>query len=219
MNSKPKSLGKRAPKKASANKPTPSKAGANAAESEARLFKDQAAWWAWLDKNHTRSSGIWLRLTKKNSGLKSVTYAEALETALCYGWIDGHKRPESEQAWLQRFCPRSPKSIWSKINREKALALIESGKMKPAGHQAVEQARTNGRWESAYDSPSGASVPADFQAALDASRRADALFENLDRANRYAILFRLQTGKKPETRARNIQKFIAMLERGEKIHP
>ena len=219
MNSKPKSLDKRAPKKRSANKPTPTKAGANDADGKVRLFKDQVAWSGWLDKNHARSSGIWLRLAKKNSGLKSVTYAEALELALCYGWIDGHKRPESEQAWLQRFCPRSTKSIWSKINREKALALIESGKMMPAGQEAIEQARSNGRWESAYDSPSGASVPDDFQAALDASPRADAFFENLDRANRYAILFRIQTGKKPETRDRNIRKFIAMLERGEKIHP
>jgi uncharacterized protein YdeI (YjbR/CyaY-like superfamily) len=148
-----------------------------------------------------------------------VTYAEALKTALSYGWIDGQKRPEGDQAWLQRFCPRSPKSVWSKINREKALALIESGKMKSAGHKAVEQARSNGRWESAYDSPSGSSVSDDFQSALDASPRANAFFENLDRANRYAILFRTQTAKKPETRKRNIQKFIAMLERHEKIHP
>ena len=128
--------------------------GRDSTEGEARLFKDQAAWSAWLDKNHARSSGIWLRLAKKNSGLQSVTYAEALEAALCYGWIDGHKRPESDQAWLQRFCPRSAKSIWSKINREKALALIQSGRMMPAGHQAIEQAKSNGRWESAYDSPS-----------------------------------------------------------------
>ncbi len=185
----------------------------------ARLFKNQAAWSGWLDKNHARSSGIWLRLGKKNSGLKSVTYAEALEAALCYGWIDGHKRPESEEAWRQRFCPRSAKSIWSKINREKALALIESGRMMPAGHQAIEQAKSNGRWESAYDSPGAATVPDDFQAAMKSSPKAKSFFENLDRANRYAMLFRIQTAKKPETRVRNIQKFIAMLERGEKIHP
>ena len=185
----------------------------------ARLFKDQSAWSAWLDKNHRTCTGIWLRLAKKNSRLQSVSYAEALEAALCYGWIDGHKRPESEQAWLQKFCPRAAKSIWSKINREKALALIQSGRMTPAGHEAIAQAKTNGRWESAYDSPSRATVPEDFQTALNVNPRANAFFNNLDRANRYAILFRIQTAKKPETRARNIQKFIVMLERGEKIHP
>jgi uncharacterized protein YdeI (YjbR/CyaY-like superfamily) len=188
-------------------------------EAAARLFKNQSAWLAWLDKNHRSSGGIWLRLAKKNSGLQSVSYTEALETALCYGWIDGHKRPESEQAWLQKFCPRSAKSIWSNINREKALALIQKGRMAPAGHEAIEQAKTNGRWDSAYDSPSRASVPDDLQVALNANPQANAFFKNLDRANRYAILFRIQTAKKPETRARNVQKFIAMLERGEKIHP
>ena len=206
------------PKKTSARKPAPGKAVGNNTQADARLFKDQAAWSAWLDKNHERSSGVWLRLAKKNSGLQSVTYAEALEAALCYGWIDGHKRPESDQAWLQRFCPRSAKSIWSRINREKALALIKRGRMMPAGQQAIEQARSNGRWESAYDSPSRASVPDDFQAALKLSPKAKGFFETLDRANRYAILFRIQTAKRPETRARNIQKFVAMLERGEKIH-
>jgi uncharacterized protein YdeI (YjbR/CyaY-like superfamily) len=218
MSSKSKLSSSTTAKKVSANRPARSRAGANNTEGAARLFKAPAAWSAWLEKNHSRSSGIWLRLAKKNSGLKSLTHAEALETALCYGWIDGHKRAESEQAWLQRFCPRSAKSIWSKINREKALALIESGKMKPAGHEAIEQARRNGRWESAYDSPSRASVPHDFRTALGASPRANAFFENLDRANRYAILFRIQTGKKPETRTRNIQKFITMLERHKKIH-
>ena len=188
-------------------------------DTEARLFKNPSAWSAWLEKNHRTSAGIWLRLAKKNSGLRSVTYAEALEAALCYGWIDGPKRPDSEQAWLQKFCPRSAKSIWSKINREKALALIEAGRITPAGHEAIEQAKSNGRWESAYDSPSRATVPDDFQASLNASPGANAFFTNLDRANRYAILFRIQTAKKTETRARNVQKFINMLERHEKIHP
>jgi uncharacterized protein YdeI (YjbR/CyaY-like superfamily) len=196
-----------------------SKKGGKDTELTVRLFKNQSAWSAWLDKNHRTCTGIWLRLAKKNSRLQSVSYAEALEAALCYGWIDGHKRPESEQAWLQKFCPRSAKSIWSKINREKALALIQSGRMTPAGHEAIAQAKTNGRWESAYDSPSRATVPEDFQTALNVNPRANAFFNNLDRANRYAILFRIQTAKRPETRARNVQKFIAMLERGEKIHP
>lgn len=190
-----------------------------AVETEARLFKNQSAWLRWLEQNHRNSSGIWLRLAKKSSGLQSVSYAEALDVALCYGWIDGQKKPESDQAWLQRFCPRSAKSIWSKINREKALKLIASSRMMPAGHQAIEQAKSNGRWESAYDSPSGATVPDDFERALKASPKAKSFFENLDRANRYAVLFRIQTGKKPATRTRNIQKFIDMLERGEKIHP
>jgi uncharacterized protein YdeI (YjbR/CyaY-like superfamily) len=218
MSSKSKVSGNKTRKKTSASKPTLSKAGGNNTENEVRLFKNQAAWSGWLDKNHARSSGIWLRLAKKNSGLQSVTYAEAIDSALCYGWIDGQKRPESEQAWLQRFCPRSAKSIWSKINREKALALIKNGRMMAAGQQAIAEAKSNGRWESAYDSPSRAAVPDDFQAALKSSPTANSFFETLDRANRYAILFRIQTAKKPETRARNIQKFIAMLERGEKIH-
>jgi uncharacterized protein YdeI (YjbR/CyaY-like superfamily) len=199
--------------------PATKKAKAGDTQARVRLFKDQSAWSAWLEKNHRGSTGIWLRLAKKNSGLKSVTHAEALETALCYGWIDGHKRPESEEAWLQKFCPRSAKSIWSKINREKALALIEAGRMASAGHEAIEQAKSNGRWDSAYDSPNRATVPADFQVELDANPRANAFFQNLDRANHYAVLFRIQTGKKPETRARNVQKFITMLERNEKIHP
>jgi uncharacterized protein YdeI (YjbR/CyaY-like superfamily) len=210
--------GNKTRKKTSASKPALRKAGRNNTDREVRLFKDQAAWSGWLDKNHARSSGIWLRLAKKNSGLQSVSYAQAIDAALCYGWIDGQKRPESEQAWLQRFCPRSAKSIWSKINREKALALTKNGRMMAAGQQAIAEAKSNGRWESAYDSPSAASVPDDFQAALKVNLKANSFFETLDRANRYAILFRIQTAKKPEARARNIQKFIAMLERGEKIH-
>jgi uncharacterized protein YdeI (YjbR/CyaY-like superfamily) len=218
MSPKSKVSGNKTRNKTNSSKPALRKAGANNTESEVRLFKDQAAWSGWLDKNHARSSGIWLRLAKKNSGLQSVTYAQAIDAALCYGWIDGQKRPESEQAWLQRFCPRSAKSNWSKINREKALALTKSGRMMAAGQQAIAEAKSNGRWESAYDSPSRAAVPDDFQAALKVKPKAKSFFDTLDRANRYAILFRIQTAKKPETRARNIQKFIAMLERGEKIH-
>jgi uncharacterized protein YdeI (YjbR/CyaY-like superfamily) len=184
-----------------------------------RLFKSIDGWAAWLDKNHVSSTGLWLRLAKKSSNLSSISYKEALEVALCYGWIDGQKKPESGDAWLQRFLPRSSKSIWSKINREKALALIDAGEMKPAGHTAIETAKKNGQWEAAYDSPSNATVPNDFQAALDANPRAKAFFETINRTNRYAILWRIQTAKKPETRARRIGRFIAMLERGEKIHP
>ena len=189
-----------------------------AAAAPKRLFKDQKAWAEWLEKNHSRTGGLWLRIAKKDSGLKSVSYQEALETALCYGWIDGQKLPENERTWLQRFLPRSDKSIWSKINCEKALALIQSGRMKAAGLQAIEHAKTNGRWDSAYDSPSRASIPEDFAAALGGHPRAKEFFENLDRANRYAILFRIQNVKKAETRARKIKQFIEMLECHEKIH-
>jgi uncharacterized protein YdeI (YjbR/CyaY-like superfamily) len=157
-------------------------------------------------------------LAKKGSGLRSVTYGEALEIALCYGWIDGQKRGESEQTWLQRFLPRTEKSIWSKINRQKALALIANERMKAAGLEAVERAKKCGRWDAAYDSPKGAAVPSDFQAGLDESPRAREFFQALDGANRYAVLFRIQTVKKAETRARKIREFVAMLERGGRIH-
>jgi uncharacterized protein YdeI (YjbR/CyaY-like superfamily) len=187
--------------------------------SPARLFKSKQDWAAWLEKNHRKSAGLWLRLAKKGSPLRSVSYQEALEAALCYGWIDGQKRAESEQIWRQRFLSRSSNSIWSKINREKALALIASGEMKAAGLEAIENAKKNGRWDAAYDSPVGATEPSDFQAALDANPRAAAFFKTLDRANRYAVLWRIQTVKKAETRVRKIERFIGMLERGEKIHP
>ena len=183
-----------------------------------RLFKSRQEWVVWLEKNHVKSTGLWLRLAKKDAGLRSVSKKEALEVALCYGWIDGQGKPEDEKTWLQRFVPRSNKSIWSKINRKKALALIASGEMNAAGLAAIENAKKNGRWEAAYDSPSGATVPSDFQAALDGNPRAKAFFETLDRANRYAVLWRIQTVKKAETRARKIREFIGMLERKEKIH-
>lgn len=183
-----------------------------------RLFATQSAWAQWLEKNHRNSPGLWLRLAKKESSLQSLTYGEALEVAICYGWIDGQKRGESEQAWLQRFLPRSAKSIWSKINRDKAIGLIASRRMKVAGREAVEAAKKDGRWESAYDSPKGAKVPEDFQTALKASPKALKFFEDLDGANRYAVLFRIQTAKKAETRARKISEFVEMLERNETIH-
>jgi len=186
--------------------------------SPVKLFKSKQDWAAWMDKNHGKSTGLWLRLAKKGSRLRSVSYQEALEVALCYGWIDGQKRPENEETWLQRFVSRSSKSIWSKINREKALALIASGQMKASGLEAIENAKKNGRWDAAYDSPSGATVPADFQKALDANPRAAAFFRTLDRANRYAVLWRIQTVKKADTRTRKIEHFIGMLERKEKIN-
>lgn len=187
-------------------------------EKEIRLFAKPSDWEAWLAANHGSSQGVWLRLGKKGSGTRSVTHAEALEVALCYGWIDGQKLGESAQAWLQRFLPRSARSIWSRINREKAQALIATGRMQAAGHAAIDVAKKNGNWDAAYESPKAAAVPPDFQAALDANPQAREFFDALDRANRYAILFRIQTVKKPETRARKIQEFIHMLKRRERIH-
>ncbi len=182
-------------------------------------FHRQEEWVRWLGENHGSAKGVWLRIGKKSSSSPSVSYAEALDAALCHGWIDGQKRTDSAETWLQKFTPRGKKSIWSKINRDKALALIESGRMQPAGHREIERARKDGRWEAAYDSARTAEVPADLQAALDKNARANAFFKILDGANRYAILFRIQTVKKAETRARKIQQFVEMLERKEKIHP
>ena len=183
------------------------------------LFQRPKDWAAWLNKHHATSSGLWLRLAKKASGIKSVTYDEALEVALCYGWIDGQKKSYDETSWLQKFTPRVAKSIWSKINCAKAERLIESGQMKAAGLQAIERAKQDGRWEAAYDSPSKATVPEDFQVALDRNAQAQAFFATLNKANRYAILFRIQTAKKAETRAKRIEQFITMLEKQEKLHP
>lgn len=182
------------------------------------LFADQAAWIDWLAANHDSSTGLWLRLAKKGSSLHSASYAEALEAALCYGWIDAQKKPENKQTWLQRFTPRRPKSIWSKVNREKALALIKAGRMQPAGLEQVARAKKDGRWDAAYDSPGSAEVPEDLQAALNRNARAKAFFSTLDRANRYAILWRIQTAKKAETRARRIGQFVEMLAKHEKLH-
>jgi uncharacterized protein YdeI (YjbR/CyaY-like superfamily) len=184
-----------------------------------RLFATQAAWARWLETNHRKSAGLWLRIAKKGSGVRSVTYAEALEVALCYGWIDGQKRSDSKQLWLQRFVPRSARSIWSKINRDKAAALITSGLMKPSGLEAIEAAKKRGRWTAAYDFPKDSQVPADFQKALDANPEARDFFRTLDRANRYAVLFRIQTVKEPETRLRKIIEFVYMLKKHESIHP
>jgi uncharacterized protein YdeI (YjbR/CyaY-like superfamily) len=189
------------------------------AELPIKLFEDQAAWAAWLEQNHADAPGLWLQHAKKAADLTSVSYAEALDVALCYGWIDGQKKSYDDSSWLQKWTPRGAKSIWSKINREKALKLIERGDMQPAGLIQVERAKQDGRWEAAYDSHSTATVPDDLQAALDSNAEAGAFFATLNSTNRYAILFRIQTAKKAETRAKRIQEFIAMLERHEKLYP
>jgi uncharacterized protein YdeI (YjbR/CyaY-like superfamily) len=181
-------------------------------------FADAHAWSAWLRKHHESSTGLWLQLAKKGARVPSVTYAEALEEALCWGWIDGQRAPFDAEAWLQRFTPRGPRSIWSKINRDKAEALIASGRMQPAGHAAIAQAKENGRWEAAYDSQRSATVPTDLEAALEANPRAKTFFAGLDSANRYAILFRLHHATRPETRARKLHQYVEMLAKGERLH-
>jgi uncharacterized protein YdeI (YjbR/CyaY-like superfamily) len=182
-------------------------------------FESQSDWADWLKENHAKSSGVWLRLAKKNSGVKSVSYEEAIEEALCFGWIDGQKKAYDETTWLQRMTPRGPRSIWSKINRDKAEVLFAAGRLQLAGLQAIERARQGGQWDAAYDSQSGAAVPPDLQAELDKSKEARDFFATLNSINRYAILHRIQTATKPETRTRRIHKFIEMLKNGEKIHP
>ncbi len=181
-------------------------------------FERRKDWASWLKENHESSPGVWLQLAKKGSGLPSVSYDEAIEIALCFGWIDGQKRAHSGQFWLQNFTRRSGKSVWSKINKNKALALIKAGKMEPAGLREVDRAKSDGRWDLAYDSASTATVPNDLQSALDGNTRAGNFFATLDSRNRYAILFRIQTARKAETRAKKIAQFVQMLARHEKVH-
>ena len=181
-------------------------------------FSSRAAWEEWLAKNESDPDGLWLQLAKKGSGIESVTYAEALEVALCHGWIDGQKRSFDDDYWLQRFTPRRARSKWSKVNRAKALELIERGEMKPAGLREVELAKADGRWDAAYDRQGAATVPDDLQAALDANDSAREFFATLDSANRYAVLYRIQDAKRPDTRARRVEKYVAMLAAHQKIH-
>lgn len=181
-------------------------------------FEDGGAFESWIAAQPKGSAGVWLKLAKKGSGVASITYAEALDIALCHGWIDGLKRPLDDTFWLQRFKPRKPRSKWSKINCGKADALIVAGRMQPGGQAEIDQARADGRWDAAYAGQSSAEVPADLQVALDANAAAAAFFTALDKANRYAILFRIHDAKRPETRAARIAKFVGMLSRGERIH-
>jgi uncharacterized protein YdeI (YjbR/CyaY-like superfamily) len=182
-------------------------------------FATQREWENWLAENEGTSTGTWLRLAKKVAKQPALTYAQALESALCYGWIDGQKQAESEEYWLQRFTRRSAKSIWSKLNKDKVEALIAAGRMRPPGLQEIERAKKDGRWEMAYTSASNSTVPDDLQAALDANPEARTFFATLNSRNRYAILFRIQNAKKPETRARKIEEFVDMLSRGATFYP
>jgi uncharacterized protein YdeI (YjbR/CyaY-like superfamily) len=182
-------------------------------------FPTREAWEAWLAEHHATSPGLWLAIAKKGAAAKTVSYAEAIEGALCYGWIDGQKGTLDDERWRQRFTPRRPRSKWSKINRDKAAELIAQGRMKPAGLREVDRAKADGRWDAAYAGQKTATVPDDLERALRKNSKAREFFSTLESANRYAILYRLQDAKKPETRARRLEKFVAMLSEHKKIHP
>jgi uncharacterized protein YdeI (YjbR/CyaY-like superfamily) len=181
-------------------------------------FATAQEWGAWLDAHHETGNGVWLKIAKKRSGIHSVSHQEALDTALCYGWIDGQRLAHDDDFFLQKFTRRRPRSRWSQINRDKVEQLLAAGRIRPAGLAAVEAAKADGRWDAAYEPQSRTTVPDDLRAALDESPQAKAFFETLDRTNRFAIIYRIRDSKRPETRARNIAKFVAMLARGDKPH-
>lgn len=181
------------------------------------LFADRCAWEQWLDTNHEHSKGIWVKVAKKDS--TTVSYSEALEVALCYGWIDGQKKTYDEDMWLQKFTSRRSKSVWSKVNIDKVTQLIASGKIKPSGMKEVNAAKEDGRWDAAYESQRNFTVPDDFQHELEKTPQAEAFFETLNRQNRYSICYRIQTAKKPETRKARIDKFVEMLANNQKLYP
>jgi uncharacterized protein YdeI (YjbR/CyaY-like superfamily) len=182
-------------------------------------FRSAVEWERWLEENHAESEGVWIKMAKKDAGIESVRYPEVLEAAHCFGWIDGRREALDERYFLQRFTPRRARSRWSRINREKAEALIADARMRPAGLAEVERARADGRWAAAYEGQRRITIPEDLQRELDARPEAGAFFAGLSSQNRYAILYRLQDAKRPETRARRLAKFLAMLEAGETIHP
>jgi uncharacterized protein YdeI (YjbR/CyaY-like superfamily) len=175
-------------------------------------------WEVWLDRQHATSDGVWLKFAKKGSGVTTVVYAEALDVALCFGWIDSQVSALDEQFYLQKFTPRRSRSKWSKINVEKIEALTKEGRMRPAGLEQVELAKADGRWDAAYSSSTNVTEPADLKKALKANARAAEFYATLNKSNRYAIIYQLEDAKKPETRERRLAKFIGMLERGEKLY-
>ncbi len=191
---------------------------ASAQELPVRRFASRAAWERWLAANHGRSPGLWIEFAKKGSGLASVTYAEAVEVALCHGWIDSQAKPLDAKRYRQRFTPRRPRSKWSQKNRAAVERLLAEGRLAPAGRREMEAAKRDGRWAAAYASPRTITVPPDLRARLARSPKARRAFEVLDGANRYAILYRLHDAKKPETRQRRLEQFVRMLEAGERIH-
>jgi uncharacterized protein YdeI (YjbR/CyaY-like superfamily) len=185
---------------------------------EVRPFKDPAVWEAWLAKNYTRTEGIWIKVAKKASGIPTIDHGGALDVALCYGWIDGQSKTLDDTWYLQKFTPRRPRSLWSKINIAKVEALIAAGNMQPSGMAEIEAAKADGRWAAAYESPANAAVPPEFVQAFRTNKKAEAFFESLNKTNKYAFIWRVMTAKKPETRAARVAKLLAMLEAGEKFH-
>ena len=182
-------------------------------------FSSAAAWRAWLSREAESSPGVWLKIAKKGAAERTVSYAEALDVALCFGWIDGQKNGLDDEHWLQRFTPRKPGSKWSKINTEKAEALIAAGQMELAGLREVERAKADGRWDLAYAGQRSAIVPDDLRIALDANPEAGAFFETISSVNRYAIIYRIGAVKRPETRARKIAQYVQMLAEHKTLHP
>jgi len=182
-------------------------------------FSTSADFRTWLEKNHMESKGIWLCILKKDSQERSLTYAEALDQALCYGWIDGQKKPLDKLSWLQKFTPRRSKSGWSKINTQHVERLINAGAMTPAGMEVVEAAKADGRWDAAYASSRSATPPEDFLKELSKNKQAEAFFKTLNRTNVYSIVYRLETARKPETREKRMKTILAMMEQGKAFHP
>lgn len=182
-------------------------------------FDSEREWQEWLEANHATSPGVWMKIAKKASGVQTASYPAVLDTAICFGWIDGQRRALDTRYFLQRFTPRRPRSKWSRVNREKATKLVEEGRMRPAGLAEVQRAREDGRWDAAYEAQSRATVPDDLQRALDCNPKAQAFFATLDSQNRYAVLYRIQDARRAQTRARRIEQFVAMLNAGEKVYP
>ncbi|MEU5397696.1 YdeI/OmpD-associated family protein [Streptomyces sp. NPDC005963] len=183
------------------------------------FFEEQRRWEQWLEENHNTVPGVWVKIAKKASGLQSITYAEALDSAICFGWIDSQRDKVDDLYWRQRFTPRTKKSPWSQANRERVERLTGAGSIRPAGQREIDAAKADGRWEAAYASQSKMTVPDDWQSALVEDPEAADFFATLDSKNRYAILYRIQSAKKPETRAQRIEKFIAMMSNKEKLYP
>jgi len=189
-----------------------------AKELEVMAFELRAHWRTWLDKNHERIEGIWVRFFKKDSGVVSIKYADALDEALCYGWIDGQLKSLDAKSYIQKFTPRRARSLWSKRNVEHVARLTREGLMHAAGFKQVEIAKADGRWARAYDSPGTVVIPEDFLAAIASNRKAKKTFDSLNKSNRYAIAWRLQTAKNPATRQRRFEAMIKMLAAGAKFH-
>ena len=198
--------------------PAEAKAGTAARDDPVLRFTTAAAFEAWLDDRHDKAEGVWIEIAKRGASEPTLTYAEAVDAALCFGWIDGRKDRVDEHYWLQRFTPRTRRSRWSKINRDKAERLIREGRMRAAGLAAVEQARADGRWDAAYAGSSTATVPDDLQREVDQDPQLAAAFARLDARDRYSVIWRINDAKRPETRARRIGRYLEMLRAGGRIH-